>query len=151
MKPAPPVMRMFLQSGSGSNLVDPVSTGAVFQIPVSRKWRVAGGTLSPSSGRWRFAGVGCGDEGRLLLLPCAIAWWWRGEGEGKGTRCLERKIPVEPHVRSRAEALYQVPGNERAPWSGESVAARGGKEAGSATQGAGCKEAVEGGGREGGK
>lgn len=37
MKPAPPVIMMFFTSGSGSNLVVPVKTGALFQTEVSSK------------------------------------------------------------------------------------------------------------------
>lgn len=42
MKPAPPVIMMFLTSGRGSNFVVPVRTGASFQTPKSSKkfWRV---------------------------------------------------------------------------------------------------------------
>jgi hypothetical protein len=36
MKPAPPVTRMFLASGSGSNWVLPLRTGACFQSSVVR-------------------------------------------------------------------------------------------------------------------
>lgn len=41
MKPAPPVIMMFLISGRGSNFVVPVNTGASFQTPKSSKkfWR----------------------------------------------------------------------------------------------------------------
>ena len=35
MNPAPPVIMIFLTSGSGSNLVLPVRIGASFQMPVS--------------------------------------------------------------------------------------------------------------------
>jgi hypothetical protein len=37
MKPAPPVIIMFLTSGEGSKLVLPVSIGAAFQTPKSSK------------------------------------------------------------------------------------------------------------------
>ena len=37
MKPAPPVIMMFFTSGSGSNFVVPVKTGALFQTEVSSK------------------------------------------------------------------------------------------------------------------
>ena len=37
MKPAPPVIMMFFTSGSGSNLVDPIRTGARFQTEESSK------------------------------------------------------------------------------------------------------------------
>lgn len=39
MKPAPPVIMMFLTPGMGSNLVVPFRTGASFQTPKSSKKR----------------------------------------------------------------------------------------------------------------
>jgi hypothetical protein len=37
MKPAPPVIIIFLTSGNGSNFVLPIRTGASFQTPKSSK------------------------------------------------------------------------------------------------------------------
>lgn len=81
MNPAPPVTRMFLQSGSGANLVVPVSTGASRQMPESNRWRLAAAAAAADAASsawwwWRLdsgAGVGC-EEGalRLLLVPGAI-------------------------------------------------------------------------------
>lgn len=46
MNPSPPVTMMFFMSGSGSNLVLPVRTGASRQIPVSSSfaWSDSEGT-----------------------------------------------------------------------------------------------------------
>lgn len=57
MKPAPPVTMMFFVSGSGSNAVLPVSTGASFQTPKSSK-KLPARPLAPASGR-RIMSVYC--------------------------------------------------------------------------------------------
>lgn len=115
MNPAPPVISIFFASDRGSNLVDPVRTGASFQIPVSWKWRWIAGVLS-SSARCLFeSGSGLSWEA-AVRFPGAIASLCRGKGalEQRKKRdtllhVLDSGTRIDPSTRtlSRQTAEYR--------------------------------------------
>jgi hypothetical protein len=69
MKPAPPVIMIFLTSGRGSNFVEPMRTGALFQTLLSSKKDASA-----------FADVGV----LVYVVELAMLDVWRGDSEKGG-------------------------------------------------------------------